>query len=108
MFSGVRIGEERRNVRGEGSYWRDESIFRRANFCQEYFCTFFNLAPRLLVLYAPFSLYFRPVLPVVSRHPHEPLCPSPDSPLHLVITFLCSLISPARPGTLALHYLFFI
>ena len=37
-FSGVRIGEERRNVLwGEGSYWREGSVACFTIMCQEYF-----------------------------------------------------------------------
>ena len=44
-FSGVRIGEERRNVlRGEGSNWRSGSIVRTPFSCQEYFWIFFAFA----------------------------------------------------------------
>jgi hypothetical protein len=43
-LSGVRIGEERRNVlRGEGSNWREGEYLSHSIVCQGYFLVFFNL-----------------------------------------------------------------
>src|SRR5215472_6036223 len=64
VFSGVRIGEERRNVRGEGSYWRTREYLSNFIFLSRVFLDFFlSLAPLFFPFYAPFSLSFRPVPP---------------------------------------------
>jgi len=49
------MGEERWNVRWEGSYWRRGSIFWTAIFCQEYSWTIFISAIRASPFYARFS-----------------------------------------------------
>src|SRR5438874_371337 len=90
FFSGVRIGEERRNVlRGKAAYWRDASIVRMAFSCQEYFCTFFRVAPVLIPLYAPFSLVFRPVFRSFRALFRESLYAYRSAPIQLVVPFLC-------------------
>jgi hypothetical protein len=84
VFSGVRIGEERRNVRWEGSCWRRRSIFRIVILCQEYFCIFFSFTPRRFQLYATLSLYQR--TPSLPRSPffRNSLCTSPSRTTPLV------------------------
>lgn len=58
--------------------------------CQEYFCTFFRVAPCFFLFYALFSLSFRPV----SRPSHtafrQSLCAPFHNPIQLVVTFLRS------------------
>src|SRR5205823_4681310 len=96
LFSGVRIGEERRNVlTGEDSYWRDGSIVRMPFSCQEYFCTFFRFAPVLFSFYAPFSLSFRPVSPPFCLFSTKP-CVLPIFPPHLSWAFLRSFCGCGR------------
>src|SRR5215467_2664706 len=91
VFSGVRIGEERRNVlTGEDSYWRDESIVRMPFSCQEYFCTFFRVAPFFFPLYALFSLSLRPVAPFPLSVFLQHLCALRFSPIQLVVAFFCA------------------
>src|SRR5215472_8714181 len=99
VFSGVRIGEERRNVlTGEDSYWRDESIVRMPFSCQEYFCTFFQVAPFFFPFYAPFSLSFRPVSPSPLHFFLQPLCGRSHTPIQLVVLF-CPAPTTARTQT---------
>src|SRR5215467_12627723 len=62
VFSGVRIGEERRNVRGEGSLLARVGVSFESHFLvKSIFGFFLVLASPLFPFYAPFSLSFRPV-----------------------------------------------
>src|ERR1700744_5697240 len=55
-LSGVRIGEERRNVlRGEGSNWRDGEYLSPPRMCQEDFLIFFRQSTAFLPVSACFS-----------------------------------------------------
>src|SRR5215467_1913217 len=95
VFSGVRIGEERRNVlTGEDSYWRDGSIVRMRFSCQEYFCTFFRVAPFFAPFYALFSLSLRPVSRSTLFFFRQLLCAHNSAPIQLVVTFWGSLVTP--------------
>src|SRR5215467_2206998 len=109
VFSGVRIGEERRNVlTGEDSYWRDESIVGNAFSCQEYFCTFFRVAPVFVPLYAPFSLSFRPAAPSALMLFRQSLCVAAGFPYSLWALFCVPFLllerpRPARSADLCRH-----
>src|SRR5262245_23909992 len=53
VFSGVRIGEERRNVRGEGSYWRTREYLSNFIFLSRVFLDFFYFLLRRSSLFTP-------------------------------------------------------
>jgi len=59
-LSGVRIGEERRNVlRGEGSNWREGSIFQRPGPVKSIFELFLGWHPCFVGFTPEFRLFSR-------------------------------------------------